>query len=118
MSTRIIFAALFSTALLSSFSSAMAADIRPEVSQPLNEARVLANGAADKAAIVAKLNQAASVPNLNSDERHQIVATRDYAVSRVGRFADYHQQQRDERDARPLTSTPNYSQRLGYTGLR
>jgi len=83
MSTRIVFISLFS-ALLSSYSSAIAADIRPEVAQPLDEARILANGWSGNAAVIAKLNQAASVPNLNSDERHQIVVTRDYALARVG----------------------------------
>ena len=83
MSIRIVFVALFSAALLSSYSSAIAADIRPEVAQPLDEARVLANGWSAKAVVMAKLNQAASVPNLNSDERHQIVVTRDYALTRV-----------------------------------
>jgi|KBSSwiStaDraftv2_1062776.scaffolds.fasta_scaffold3869898_1 hypothetical protein len=84
MSTRIVFISisLFS-ALLSSYSSAIAADIRPEVAQPLDQARVLVNGGADKAAIVVKLNQAASVPNLNSDERHQIVIAREYALARL-----------------------------------
>jgi hypothetical protein len=118
MSTRLVFATLISAALFSSYSSAIAAAIRPEVAQPLNEARLLANGWGDKAAIVAKLNQAASISNLTSDERHQIVVTRDYAISRVGQFApDTRAQWRDWHAAHPLTSTPNYSQTLGYTGL-
>ena len=57
MSTRIVFISLFS-ALLSSYSSAIAADIRREAAQPSDEARILANGWSDKAAIIAKLNQA------------------------------------------------------------
>src|SRR4051812_5703011 len=84
MSTRIVYATLIFAALLSSYSSAIAAGVRPEVARPLNEARVLANGWSDKAVVMAKLNQAASVPNLNRDERHQIVITRDYALARVG----------------------------------
>jgi hypothetical protein len=84
MSARIVFAALVSAALLSFYSSAIAADIRPEVAQPLDEARVLANGWSDKAVVLAKLNQAASVPDLNRDERHQIVIIRDYALARAG----------------------------------
>lgn len=122
MGVRIISVTLLSAVLLSSYSSAMAADVRPEVARPLDEARILANGyggTSDKSAIVAKLNQAASVPNLNGDERHQIVVTRDYAASRVGKFApDIGKQWRDWHDVHPLTSAPNYSQTLGYTGLR
>jgi len=119
MSTRIVFVTLFSAALLSSYSSAMAADVRAEVSQPLNEARVLANGGSDKVAIVAKLSQAASVSNLNSDERNQIVVTRDYAISRVGRLVpDTGGTWREWHDAHPVTSRPNYWQTQGYTGLR
>ena len=85
MSTRLVSAALFSAVLLSSYSSAIAAPIRPEVARPLDEAKVLANGWGDKATVIAKLNQAASVPNLNKDERHQIRAIGDYALARVGR---------------------------------
>lgn len=82
MSTRIVFVTLFSAAILSSCSSP--SEIRPEVAQPLNEARLLANGwTTDKVAIMAKLNQAASVPNLNSDERRQIRATGEYALARA-----------------------------------
>lgn len=83
MSTRIVFGALFSAALLVSYSSAMAADVRPEVARPLDEARILANGWSDKAAIMAKLDQAASVPNLNKDEQDKIRTTTIYALSRV-----------------------------------
>jgi hypothetical protein len=120
MSTRIIFATLFSAALISSYSSAIAADVRPEVAQPLDDARVLANGGtSDKATIVAKLNQAASIPNLNSNERHKIAVTRDYVISRVGQFVpDTGRERRDRQDVHPITSLPNYSQTLGYTGLR
>jgi len=83
MSTRIVFISLFS-ALLSSYSSAIAADIRPEVAQPLDEARVLANGWSAKAVVMAKLNQAASVPNLNKDEQDKVRATTIYALARSG----------------------------------
>jgi hypothetical protein len=82
MSTRIVFATIFSAALLSSYSSAIAADVRPEVARALNEARVLANGWSDKAAAMAKINQAASVPNLNKDEQDKIRATTIYALAR------------------------------------
>ena len=83
MSARLFTATLLSTALLSSCSS-LPADVRPEVAQPLDEARILANGGADKAAITAKLSQAASVPNLNGDERDQIRSTGEYALARAG----------------------------------
>ena len=78
----LIFSALFSAALLSSCSSP--ADIRPEVAQPLEKARALANGWSDKAGVIAKLNQAASVPNLSKDEQDQIRATTIYALARAG----------------------------------
>ena len=84
MSTRFVFATLISAVLLSSYSSAMAADVRPEVSGPLDEARILANGWSDNAAVMAKLNQAASVPNLNKDEQDKIRATTSYALARAG----------------------------------
>jgi len=83
MSTRLVSTTLLSVALLGSCAP-LHPDVRPEVAQPLDEARVLANGWSAKAVVMAKLNQAASVPNLNSDERHQIVVTRDYALARVG----------------------------------
>jgi hypothetical protein len=117
MSTRLVFATLISAVLLSSYSSAIAAAIRPEVAGPLDEARVLANGGSEKARIEAKLNQAASVPNLNSDERHQIVVVRDYVISRVGQLSD-HGGWHDWNANHPITSMPNYSRSLGYTGLR
>jgi hypothetical protein len=50
----------------------------------LNEVRVLANGWGDKAAVIAKLNQAATVPNLNTDEENEIRATTIYALGRAG----------------------------------
>jgi hypothetical protein len=82
MSIRIVFVSLFSAALLSSCSSATPSDVRPEVAQPLKEVSHLVRAVRpDRAAIMAKLNQAESVPNLNSDERHQIVlAKRDIRV--------------------------------------
>jgi hypothetical protein len=86
MSTRLVFAALVSAVLLSSYSSAIAADVRPEVAQPLDQARVLANGWSDKAVVLAKLNQAASVPNLNQAEQDKIRATTIYALARVGQL--------------------------------
>ena len=58
MSTRIIFVSLCAAALLSTYSSAIAAIVRPEVAGPLDQARVLANGGSKKARIEAKLNQA------------------------------------------------------------
>ena len=84
MSARIISFTLISAVLLASHSSAMAADIRPEVAQPLDKARLLANGWGDKTAIMAKLNQAAAVPNLNKDEQEQIRATTIYALAHAG----------------------------------
>ena len=125
MSTPIAYSTLLSAVLLSSCSSPMPADARPEVAQPLHEAKRLSltwmhnkSGTPDtSAAIIAKLNQAASVPNLNSDERHQIVITRDYTLSKVGRFGGGFPVAGDA-DAHPLTSMPDYSQHLGYTGLR
>ena len=81
MSTRIVSVTLFSAALLSSCSSPVPADIRPEVARPLDEARLLANGWADRAVIMAKLNQAASVPNLNKDEQDKIRKVNAFVVS-------------------------------------
>jgi hypothetical protein len=108
MSIRIALVALISAALLSSCSSS--SDVRPEVARPLDEARVLANGGSDKAAIMAKLNQAASVPNLNKDERHQIRAIGEYALARpVNRYVA----------TMPLQSDagPAGGNGVGYTGL-
>src|ERR1700761_3198059 len=84
MGIRTVCITLFFAALLGSNSSAMAADIRPEVARPLDEARVLANGWSDKAHVIAKLNQAASVPNLNTEEEKEIRATTIYALARAG----------------------------------
>ena len=84
MVTHIVSVTLLSAALLASCAPLHPA-MRPEVAQPLNEARVLANGWGDKAVVIAKLNQAASVPKLNKDERHQIRATGEYALARAGR---------------------------------
>jgi len=78
----LIFSALFSAALLSSCSSP--ADIRPEVAQPLEKARLLANGWSDKTVVIAELNQAAAVPNLNKGEQEQIRATTIYALAHAG----------------------------------
>jgi hypothetical protein len=83
MRVQIVSITLFS-ALLSSCSSATPSDVRPEVAQPLDEARLLANGWADRAAVRAKLNQAASVHNLNKDEQDKIRATTIYALARNG----------------------------------
>jgi hypothetical protein len=75
MSTRIVSVTLLSAALLSSCAP-LHSDIRPEVAQPLNEARHLSGyWAPNNAAIVAKLDQAASVPNLTSDEQYKIRTT-------------------------------------------
>ena len=83
MSTRLVSVTLLSAALLSSCAP-LHPDIRPEVAQPLDEARLLANGWADRAAVRAKLHQAASVPNLNKDEQDKIRATTIYALARNG----------------------------------
>jgi hypothetical protein len=50
----------------------------------LDEARLLANGWSNRAVVMAKLNQAASVPNLNRDEQDKIRATTIYALARNG----------------------------------
>jgi len=103
MSTRIVFATLVSVVLLSSCSSS--SDVRPEVAQPLDEARLLANVGSNKPAIMAKLNQAASVPNLNRDERYQIRVTGEYALARAGKVSG-------------TTIDPGLAQNgVGYTGL-
>ena len=112
MIMRIVSITLLSAALFSSYSSAIAADIRPEVARPLNDARVLANGWGDRAAIMAKLNQAASVPNLSKDELHQIRATGEYAFARAaGR--GYVATMALQSDSAP----PSTSGGVGYTGL-
>jgi hypothetical protein len=68
-------AALVSAALLSSCAP-LHSDIRPEVARPLKEAMHLSGyWRPNKAAIRAKLNQAASVPNLNGDEQKRIQTT-------------------------------------------
>ena len=84
MSARLACATLVSAVLLCSYSAAIAADVRPEVGRPLDEARVLANGWADRAAIMAKLNQAASIPDLNKAEQDKIRAVTIYALARAG----------------------------------
>jgi hypothetical protein len=116
MRVHIISATLLFGTLLSSCSSAVPADIRPEVARPLNEARVLANAGSDKAAIMAKLNKAAAVSNLNSDERQQIRSTGEYALARAGRVSGGPPGASDAQMGRQLP--PDYSQTLGYTGLR
>jgi len=83
MSTRLVSVTLLSAALLSSCAP-LHPDIRPEVAQPLDEARLLANGWSNRAVVMAKLNQAASVPNLNRDEQDKIRATTIYALARNG----------------------------------
>jgi hypothetical protein len=115
----LLLSALFSTALLGSCGP-LHADIRPEVAQPLDEARVIANaygGTSDKARIEAKLNRAASVPNLNKDEVHQIRATGEYVFARAANAgaADPY-----VAIAPPLfseSSPPSTSSGVGYTGL-
>ena len=84
MRVQIVSITLLSVALLSACSSATPADIRPEVARPLDEARLLANGWGDRAAVRAKLNQAASVPNLNKDEQDKIRAATIYVLARNG----------------------------------
>jgi len=81
MSTRLVIAALVSAALLSSCSSQTPSDVRPEVSRPLNEAVLLSSQMGNKAGIMAKLNQAASVPNLNKDEQDKIRKIKSFVVS-------------------------------------
>ena len=83
MSTRIVFVALFSAALLSSCSSETPSDVRTEVSRPLNEAVKLSYQFPDNPAIRAKLNQAASVPNLNKDEQDKIRKVKALLVSKL-----------------------------------
>lgn len=83
MSTRFVSVMLFSAALLGSCAP-LHPDIRPEVARPLDEARILANGWSNNAVVIAKLNQAASVPNLNKDEQDKIRATTIYALARNG----------------------------------
>jgi hypothetical protein len=83
MISPIVSATLLSAALLASCAPSHPG-MRPDVVQPLNEARVLANGWGDKAVVIAKLNQAASVPNLSTDEENEIRATAIYALARAG----------------------------------
>jgi hypothetical protein len=59
-------------------------NVRPEVAQPLNDAVHLSGyWTPNRAAIVAKLDQAASVPNLNSDEQKQIQTTAAVALAKI-----------------------------------
>ena len=108
----LIVRALFGAALLSACSSAMPADIRHEVAGPLFDARLRASHGDGRAAIMAKLNQAASVPNLNKDEVHEIRITGEHIFARA---ADPY-----GAIAPPLfseTSPPSTSSGVGYTGL-
>lgn len=73
---RTLFAMLLTAIALSSCASPMPADVRPEVAQPLNQAIHLADLGKPEAQVMAKLDQAASVPNLNNDERYQIQETK------------------------------------------
>ena len=85
MSTRTVFVTLLSAALLNTCSP-LHPDVRPEVSQPLNEAMHLSGyWTPNKATITAKLNQAASVPNLTSDEQKRIHDTAIATLARVPR---------------------------------
>ena len=106
MGTRLVYATLVSAVLLSSYSSAIAAPIRSEVARPLDEARVLANGWGDRATVMAKLNQAASIPNLNKDERRQIRVIGEYVLARVGHWNFAHSE-----------ALPEPPPAVGYTGL-
>jgi hypothetical protein len=82
----LILSAWFAAALLSSCSP-LHPDVRPEVAQPLNEAVHLSGyWSPDGTAILAKLNQAASVPNLNSDEQNKIRDTTIATLARVYRY--------------------------------
>jgi hypothetical protein len=82
VSTRLV-SVMLSAVLLASCAP-LHPDVRPEVARPLDEARVLANGWSNRAVVLAKLNQAASVPNLNRDEQDRIRATTIYALARNG----------------------------------
>ena len=85
MSTRFVSVMLFSAALLGSCAP-LHPDIRPEVSRPLNEAMHLSGyWTPNRAAITAKLNQAVSVPNLNSAEQIKIRDTTIATLARVPR---------------------------------
>ena len=83
MSIRIVFAALVSAALLSSCSSETPSDVRTEVSRPLNEAILLSYQFPTSDTIEAKLNQTASVPNLNKDEQDKIRKVKAFLVSKL-----------------------------------
>ena len=83
MRTRHIFAALVSAALLSSCSSETPSNVRTEVSRPLNEAVLLSYQFPDNPTITAKLNQAASVPNLNKDEQDKIRNVKVFLVHKL-----------------------------------
>lgn len=78
---RILIIALSALAL-SGCASWMPADVRPEVAQPLNEARDFADSREPDWAMV-KIHEAASVSNLNSDERYQIQLTRASVLHRL-----------------------------------
>jgi len=122
MRVHIVSITLFSAALLCScsspwpaVSSMMPADVRPEVAQPLNEARRLAGFIRpDQSAIRIQLSQAESVPDLNRDERDQICIARAVAL-RSGCGPDRTTPGYKENDFR---QSPDYPQTLGYTGLR
>lgn len=119
MSTRVILVTLFSAVLLSLCSTPTPNDIRPEVAQPLNEALHLSGyWSPNKAAIVAKLNQASSVPNLNSDERSKIHDTATIVLAKVrGPSRSDAEMNRDSRPYWDPQQRPDYSQTLGYKGL-
>jgi hypothetical protein len=112
MSIRIVFVALFSAALLSSCSSETPSDVRTEVSRPLKEAVYLSYQLSpDKSAIRAKLNQAASVPNLNSDEQNKIRTVVAIVRSRVQNAAG-------GPAGNDISAPPDYSQYRVNTGFR
>jgi len=83
MNIRPIYIPLFSAALLSSCSSGTPSDVRPEVSRPLNEAVLLSYQSPENPTITAKLNQAASVANLNSDEQDKIRNVKAFLVHKL-----------------------------------
>ena len=118
MRVPIISAALLSAALLGSCAP-IPADVRPEVAQPLNEALHLSGyWTPDRAAIMAKLNQAESVPNLNSDEQSKIRATTAIVLANVQGLPQSDAEM--NRDGQPYydpQQRPDYSQTLGYKGL-
>ena len=109
MSTRLVCVTLLSAALLGSCAP-LHPDVRPEVAQPLNEAMHLSGyWTPKKATITAKLNQAASVPNLTSDEQYKIRTTAAIVLSKGPQgIPEERLQPPDNRDStKPTGPSPN-----------